>query len=313
MLELNKDDILAINMNSLYPGEPFGILDDDRLMSALGQQYFADLYGSDEKAIASVYRSLIQNHPFKNGNKRTAVVAMVIMADSIGRKVVLSDDELSKLTCLLADAGGARMSVGSIANRLFGTEFEESLRAPKGRKARLLYAYDGPIRRFGRLLRDIIHLETYAVSENQALSNLKFQAARRLGLDRASGAQVWLDQYALREVEPDDEEPIEHEDRTCAKCGKQTLNDAGECPYCDLGDESAIEESKGAECSKKITALEDFIEDIYDVRKESLASDGEYGLGNLVFKEFRALGYLDNLKELKCKLESEQLSLREGK
>ena len=55
--------------------------------------------------------------------------------------------------------------------------------------------------------------------------------------------------------------------------------------------------------------VNDFIEDIYDLRKTSIATEGEYGLGNLTFKEFRNLGYLDNLKELKNELKSKELSL----
>ena len=55
--------------------------------------------------------------------------------------------------------------------------------------------------------------------------------------------------------------------------------------------------------------INDFIEDLYDLRKESIASEGEYGLGNLVFKEFRNLGYLDNLKELRKHAKSKELSL----
>ena len=53
----------------------------------------------------------------------------------------------------------------------------------------------------------------------------------------------------------------------------------------------------------------DFIEDLYDLRKESIANEGEYGLGNLVFKEFRNLGYLDNLKELRKQEKGKELSL----
>ena len=52
-----------------------------------------------------------------------------------------------------------------------------------------------------------------------------------------------------------------------------------------------------------------FIEDLYDLRKESIAKEGEYGLGNLVFKEFRNRGYLDNLKELRKQEKSKELSL----
>lgn len=60
--------------------------------------------------------------------------------------------------------------------------------------------------------------------------------------------------------------------------------------------------------SKKIAA---FIEKLYDLRKESIAKDGEYGLGNLIFKEFRNRGYLDQLKDLKNRLKSKELSLEQ--
>lgn len=53
----------------------------------------------------------------------------------------------------------------------------------------------------------------------------------------------------------------------------------------------------------------DYIEDIYDLRKSSIAQDGEYAIGNLIFKEMRGLGYLDDLKELKNEILSKELSL----
>ena len=55
--------------------------------------------------------------------------------------------------------------------------------------------------------------------------------------------------------------------------------------------------------------IEKFINDIYELRKNSIASEGEYGLGNLVFKEFRNRGYLDNLKELRKIEKGKELSL----
>lgn len=61
--------------------------------------------------------------------------------------------------------------------------------------------------------------------------------------------------------------------------------------------------------SNSVETIENFIEDIYDLRKSSINNEGEYGLGNLVFKECRAMGYLDNLKDLKNELKSKELSL----
>lgn len=61
----------------------------------------------------------------------------------------------------------------------------------------------------------------------------------------------------------------------------------------------------------KADKINDFISDLYDLRKTSIANEGEYGLGNLVFKEFRNLGYLDNLKELRKKEITKELSLEQ--
>lgn len=66
------------------------------------------------------------------------------------------------------------------------------------------------------------------------------------------------------------------------------------------------ETEEDLEASEKVY---DFIEDIYDLRKDSIANEGEFGLGNLVFKEFRNLGYLDALKHLTKILKGKELSL----
>jgi hypothetical protein len=56
-------------------------------------------------------------------------------------------------------------------------------------------------------------------------------------------------------------------------------------------------------------AIDKYIDDLYEMRKQAIAKDGEFGIGNLVFKELRNLGYLDNLKELRNELRSKELSL----
>ena len=61
-----------------------------------------------------------------------------------------------------------------------------------------------------------------------------------------------------------------------------------------------------------VELITNFIEDIYDLRKLSIAEDGEYSIGNLVFKEFRAKGLLDEAKELKNEELSKAMSLKDG-
>lgn len=57
-----------------------------------------------------------------------------------------------------------------------------------------------------------------------------------------------------------------------------------------------------------LNAVSDLIDLAYKIRKEGQL-DGEFSDGNLSFKEFRNLGYLDELKELKLELESKELTL----
>jgi len=62
----------------------------------------------------------------------------------------------------------------------------------------------------------------------------------------------------------------------------------------------------------KIDAIDKLIQDIYEQRKEGLATEeAEYSLGNSLFREFRSRGYLDNLKDLKNELIGKELSLKE--
>lgn len=70
--------------------------------------------------------------------------------------------------------------------------------------------------------------------------------------------------------------------------------------------EKAIELLKEANSSREI---QDYINNLYNLRRTSIMIDGEFGKGNLVFKELRNLGYLDNLKQKQCELSNKELSL----
>lgn len=55
----------------------------------------------------------------------------------------------------------------------------------------------------------------------------------------------------------------------------------------------------------------ELIDEIYVLRKEGLNSDdGEFSTKNLIFKELRNIGYLEDLKSLKNQAVSYRLSLR---
>ena len=62
-----------------------------------------------------------------------------------------------------------------------------------------------------------------------------------------------------------------------------------------------------------IQEIEDYINEIYQVRQEGLVEEGEYSLGNQLFKEVRNKDILDDLRSKKIELTSKLLSLDESK
>ena len=58
-----------------------------------------------------------------------------------------------------------------------------------------------------------------------------------------------------------------------------------------------------------INNIINIINKLYIIRKNSLLVDGEFGKGNLIFKELRNLGLLDKLKDLVKQERSKQLTL----
>lgn len=89
------------------------------------------------------------------------------------------------------------------------------------------------------------------------------------------------------------------------------FNNAMNVGGCGLAEEQQLTEpaDNAANRLNYIDLIDKFIEDIYDLRKQSIKNEGEYSIGNLVFKEFRNLGYLDKLKDMKNELKSKELSL----
>ena len=84
-----------------------------------------------------------------------------------------------------------------------------------------------------------------------------------------------------------------------------------EIPDIDITDEFNIYEDKYNKVinNNDAEASSDLVDELYLLRKDSISTDGEYGVGNLVFKEFRNKGYLDNLKQLLVDETSKELSL----
>lgn len=66
--------------------------------------------------------------------------------------------------------------------------------------------------------------------------------------------------------------------------------------------------NKANSCNS-LEEIDNFIDDIYKLRQESILTEGEYGKGNLIFKYLRNEGILQNLKDKKIELENQEMSL----
>lgn len=75
-------------------GQESVIINKNNLMSALSvQQWFQD----EKLRAAALFRSLIQNHPFQDGNKRTAVLVLMHVC-----KPTCTDETLFNVTLKVA-------------------------------------------------------------------------------------------------------------------------------------------------------------------------------------------------------------------
>ena len=91
-----------MNINELYllKGEPFAVIDINRICSALGNQI--QPYPSKEQAFASMYKLLVINHGFLKDNP-----------------LKINDKDLCELTYKIAGEGGSQILVEDIANMVF--------------------------------------------------------------------------------------------------------------------------------------------------------------------------------------------------
>lgn len=84
-----------------------------------------------------------------------------------------------------------------------------------------------------------------------------------------------------------------------------------EVPDIDITDDLEPYEDRYDEImeERNVEKAEELVNELYLLRKNALAAEGEYSVGNLVFKEFRNLGYLDGLKQLTIDERAKELSL----
>lgn len=108
---LSVEDILTIHAELLARfGGISGVRDANGLSSAVGRPqsgYYADVI---EEA-AALFESLSQNHPFVDGNKRTAVAATAVFLRINGYKLLFDDLQAYEWLISLYETGRMKKSV----------------------------------------------------------------------------------------------------------------------------------------------------------------------------------------------------------
>lgn len=141
---LQRDEVGAIHevleqdfANTADPIEPRGVRDENLLESAImrPQTQLGGIckYPTVPMAASALFHSLIHDHAFYNGNKRTAVVALLVLCDRNGVVLTCTEDELFRQTVLTAQ----HRVVDGFANDLSDREVLEN--------ARWLQAHSRPV------------------------------------------------------------------------------------------------------------------------------------------------------------------------
>jgi death-on-curing family protein len=88
------------------PIDPPGVASNDLVESAVFRQHtaFAGIskYPSAEMAAGTLMHAIVHDHPFFNGNKRTALVAMIVLLDENGIMLTSAEEDLFKFVLQLA-------------------------------------------------------------------------------------------------------------------------------------------------------------------------------------------------------------------
>ena len=103
------------------PIEPAGVRDENLLHSAVNRPFTSlgptAKYPSVEMASAALFHSLVLNHAFFNGNKRTALVSLIVFLDRNERVLAASERELFRFTLRVAQHSIVPTGADMLADR----------------------------------------------------------------------------------------------------------------------------------------------------------------------------------------------------
>lgn len=115
------NELVADFAQSKDPITPSGLKSAPMLESAVHRPETSSgdtrKYPTVEMGAAALLHSLVHNHPFHNGNKRTALVAMIVFIDANGFVLTADEDELFKMVLQLAQHALVPRELTELADR----------------------------------------------------------------------------------------------------------------------------------------------------------------------------------------------------
>jgi len=105
---LSLEEILRLHFQVIEDfGGYHGVRDEGRLMSVVDapklEVFGVEQYPSIHKKAAVYFRNIIGDHPFTDGNKRTAVTACGIFLHRNNKQLIASQKELEDFTLIVAN------------------------------------------------------------------------------------------------------------------------------------------------------------------------------------------------------------------
>lgn len=124
MIKINEEQV--INLHNFVIEETSGnlkIRDHASLISAIESPFQTfegkDLYPSIQQKAARLGHSLISNHPFVDGNKRTGILTMLTFLEINGINIKLSNYEIAKIGLNVAND---KMNYGALLQWIIDNE-----------------------------------------------------------------------------------------------------------------------------------------------------------------------------------------------
>lgn len=110
---ITSSDIAKINYDITNDGH---VISQNMIDSALSSYHY---YDDVKEQVVSIFRGIIKNHAFRDGNKRTGLIVLLTLCNENDININKTDEELAKLTI---DVANNKYEIKEIVDKLFNVD-----------------------------------------------------------------------------------------------------------------------------------------------------------------------------------------------